>query len=130
VRRLGRPAEPAPPPAGATAAPRPETEGWAVRDAVPGAAVDSAGDSGVTVATAGGRSARAADAASLGDRIGALESEIARDEEFMKSRISDPAADPLALADDPEFRSVAQRLPKLQADLRALREERERLEQP
>jgi hypothetical protein len=37
--------------------------------------------------------------------------------------VSDPAADPVALADDPAFREVAARLPRLQADLRSLREQ-------
>jgi hypothetical protein len=65
----------------------------------------------------------------LDQRIAALEAEIARDEEALKDLLSQaPAESGAAIADQPEFREIAKRLPKLQADLRALREERSRSE--
>ena len=39
--------------------------------------------------------------------------------------MSDPAVDPVTLADDPGFRELAARLPRLQADLRSLREQKQ-----
>lgn len=62
----------------------------------------------------------------LATRIQALEQEIARDEERLQALISDPERAGDALADDPEFREVARRLPRRQADLRALREQQAR----
>jgi hypothetical protein len=89
----------------------PAADAWAVRDAAP-APVDAAPP-------------EAAGAPELDGRIAALEEEIARDEERIKAWVSDPAVDPGTLADDPEFRELAARLPRLQADLRSLREQKQ-----
>ncbi len=62
-------------------------------------------------------------------RIAELEAVIAKDEEALKARISSPSSGgPLAAGDDPEFLSIAGRLPKQLAELRQLREERATLE--
>ncbi len=58
-------------------------------------------------------------------RIAELQSEIAADEEALKTLISDPSAGgPLASADNPEFRTIAVRLPARLKELQALREQR------
>jgi hypothetical protein len=109
------------------AAPQSAADAWAVRDAGP-APVDAApaGDAGD-----GGEARRApADPRALEGRIAALEAEIARDEERIKAWVSDPAVDPVTLADDPEFRELAARLPRLQADLRSLREQKQGVREP
>jgi hypothetical protein len=65
----------------------------------------------------------------LDARISELEAAIARDEEALKARISDPSSGgPLVAGDDPEFRTIASRLPEQLAELRQLREERASLE--
>jgi hypothetical protein len=67
----------------------------------------------------------------LDARIAELEAVIAEDEEAIKSLISDVGGGgALDRGDDPEFRSIAARLPKYLAELRALRERRARLESP
>ena len=96
-------------------------DAWAVRDAAP-PPVDAAPREGVD--TPAGDALRA-DAAELDARIAALEEEIAHDEERIKAWVSDPALDPVTLADDPQFRELAARLPRLQADLRSLREQKQ-----
>ncbi len=64
-------------------------------------------------------------------RIAALEAEIARDEEQLKALISDAErARGTDLAEDPAFRELARRLPKLQADLRTLRDRRDAASPP
>ncbi len=67
----------------------------------------------------------------LEGQIAALEAEITRDEEALKAliRVAERAraAD---LAEDPAFRELARRLPKLQADLRALRARRDAASPP
>jgi hypothetical protein len=55
-------------------------------------------------------------------RIESLEAAIARDEEAIKAMISDPARVP-GLREDPELVAIAERLPRLQAELAALRPE-------
>ncbi|MDH3521361.1 MAG: hypothetical protein OEM49_12970 [Myxococcales bacterium] len=73
--------------------------------------------------------ADAADAARRADlesRIAELEVAIARDQETLKILISDPDAAP-ELRSSQELSTIAERLPKRQAALRALREERARL---
>jgi hypothetical protein len=65
------------------------------------------------------------DAATLDARIAAIEQEIARDEASLQTLLSEPTPEGGAqLADRPEFREIAIRLPKLQADLRALQDQR------
>ena len=66
-------------------------------------------------------------------RIASLETDIAASEEALAALIAIPVAEgggPLAMADDPTFREVADRLPKLLDDLRALEDERAQLEAP
>lgn len=59
----------------------------------------------------------------LDRRIAELEARIAEDEETLKQLISDPKmAD--TLRSSPELREIGDRLPALQAELRALREQR------
>jgi hypothetical protein len=64
-------------------------------------------------------------AASLDRRIAELEAQIARDEEALKVMISDPESVP-HLRSSQELAEIAARLPERQAELRALREQRER----
>ncbi|MCZ7620019.1 MAG: hypothetical protein M5U32_17590 [Myxococcota bacterium] len=65
----------------------------------------------------------------LDREIAGIEGEIARDEETLMLLISETeAAEQNALVDDPRFRDVAKRLPRLQADLERLREQRARIQ--
>ncbi len=67
------------------------------------------------------------------ERIASLETDIAASEEALKVLIAIPVPEgggPLAMADDPHFREVAGRLPKLLAELVALEDERAQLEAP
>ncbi len=102
--------------------PGPATEDWARRDAdsgpVPPAPDVEGGGSGA------GRPV-AAVGPDLEARIAALEREIARDQERLKELISAPPEELEApLPELPAFREIAQRLPRLQADLRLLRRQR------
>ena len=70
-----------------------------------------------------------AELADLDARIAEVEAEIARDEETLLELISaQESARHEVLVDDPRFRDVAQRLPRLQADLERLRERRAQIE--
>ena len=67
------------------------------------------------------------------ERIASLQTDIAESEEALKVLIAIPVPEgggPLAMADDPQFREVAGRLPKLLAELVALEDERAQLEAP
>jgi hypothetical protein len=69
----------------------------------------------------------------LDGRIAALQTDIAASEEALKALLVVPVPEgggPLAMADDPTFRDVADRLPKLLASLRALQDERAELAAP
>jgi hypothetical protein len=69
----------------------------------------------------------------LDERIASLQTDIAANEEALKVLIAIPVPEgggPLAMADNPEFREIANRLPKLLADLRTLEDERAQLEAP
>ena len=68
-----------------------------------------------------------ADPAALDEKISALEEQVGRDEAALQHLLSQPR-EPSAprLADQSDFREIAQRLPKLQADLKALRQQRTR----
>jgi len=69
----------------------------------------------------------------LDGRIAALQTDIAASEEALKALLVVPVPEgggPLAMADDPTFREVADRLPKLLASLRALQDERAELAAP
>ena len=64
----------------------------------------------------------------LDREIASLEGEIAKDEETLMVILSETdAAEQNTLVDDPRFRTVAQRLPRLQEDLERLRERRARI---
>lgn len=67
--------------------------------------------------------------AALDAQIEEVEAKIASDEEALMALISDDGGTPQgALVDDPHFRDIAQRLPKLQADLERLRERRAQIQ--
>jgi hypothetical protein len=69
----------------------------------------------------------------IDDRIASLQTDIAASEEALKALLVIPVLEgggPLAMADDPTFREVADRLPKLLSDLRALEDERAELQAP
>ena len=72
-----------------------------------------------------------ANPADLDARIAALERQIAGDEESLKALLSEvPAPGAPDLADRPEFREIALRLPKEQAELRTLQDQRARHSEP
>jgi len=132
----------------ARGAPRDGFDGWATRNrtqetaTVPGDVWDEGGtatvpgpasDDGFTSAPVDPmtRAEREAEADQLDVRIAELEAAVTDDEEALKAMISDSASGgPLARGDDPEFRSIAARLPKQLAELRALRDRRAELETP
>lgn len=67
------------------------------------------------------------------ERIASLQTDIAESEEALKVLIAIPVQEgggTLAMADDPAFREIASRLPRLLADLVALEDERAQLEAP
>ena len=67
----------------------------------------------------------AAELADLDKQIAVLQDKIAKDEDALTALISVPEAQRKGpLVDDPKFREIAKRLPKLQADLQSLRERR------
>jgi hypothetical protein len=71
------------------------------------------------------------DASALDDRIAALEEQVHRDETAIQAILSEPrVAEAPRVADRSDFREIAGRLPKLQADLKALREQRARQSGP
>ena len=73
----------------------------------------------------GAADAGATSAEELDERIRLLEAEIQADEEVLKALLAAPGAEgPLVLADDPELRAIAERLPDRLKDLQALRDER------
>lgn len=134
--------DPAP---GAEAAPEPEpdrpaiavptpastpSEGWATRDALPrprrGSSILAEGE-----ATPAQREALAAEREALEARIAEVEAEIRKEEGTLKDLITDPELDKeTPLFDRPEFLEVSRRLPELQAQLEALRGQREQLGTP
>ena len=61
----------------------------------------------------------------LDREIAGLEAEVARDEEALMALLGETeSAQQNVLVDDPRFREIAQRLPRLQADLERLRTRR------
>jgi hypothetical protein len=69
----------------------------------------------------------------IDEQIASLETDIAASEEALKALLVIPVLEgggPLAMADDPTFREVADRLPKLLSQLRALEDERAQLQAP
>jgi len=70
-----------------------------------------------------------AELAALDAQIAEVEQKIASDEEALMVLISEnEASQQDALVDDPHFRDIAQRLPRLQADLERLRERRAQIQ--
>ncbi len=136
MRLLRRADEPTAPRTPNAATPRPGTEAWLEQDAQPEAPTGPTAEvppvsSGAPTLKAAGSGPDAARRLELDAQIAAVEAEIAQQEELLKALISDAtrvAEKPLA--DEPEFREVARRLPALQADLRALRDQRDRLAEP
>lgn len=64
-------------------------------------------------------------------RIAELEADISADEDAIKAMISDPnSGGPLVTGGNPEFREIAERLPKRLSELRSLRSDRAQLENP
>lgn len=97
---------------------------WAVQDAGP-PPVPAPGQPGSRLAARASNAS--ADTSGLDARIAGLEAEIARDEDALKDFLSAaPSEGDAALPSTPAFREIARRLPKLQADLRSLREQRAR----
>jgi len=141
---------PAAPSAPAASAPAP-AEAWISRDAGAGPATGGAAPlpaaapatsepavapappAGPVLGAASPAPARSAPGGAAGSeldqRIAALEAEIERDEEALKTLLSEPAG-PGGLADQPAFREIAKRLPQRQAALRDLRDQRSRLGRP
>jgi hypothetical protein len=106
-------------------APPPEEQGAAKPTQV---AAVAPGEGGPAALSAEDRNARLRD---LDARIAALESEIASDENALKSFLAAPAPDdPATVAYDTSFREVAERLPKRLAELRSLQGERAQLDAP
>ncbi len=68
-----------------------------------------------------------AELAKIDGQIQTLEAEISDHEEKLATLIS-TADDQKPLVDDPKFREISQRLPKLQAELQSLREERNKIQ--
>jgi hypothetical protein len=68
---------------------------------------------------------RKAEQQALDQRIADLRAQISVDEELLKTWIANPEVDPVMAADDPEFREVALRLPRLHSDLAELEQKRQ-----
>jgi hypothetical protein len=123
-----------------------EAERWAVRDrafersagswdegdpygSLPGSDVGQA----ETVVSAREQEERRQRLEEIDERIALLETDIAANEEALKALLVVPIPEgggPLVMADDPTFREVADRLPELLSDLRALEDERAQLQAP
>jgi hypothetical protein len=89
----------------------------------------STGSAGSSARGSGSPSASGADGASLDTRIASLADAVERDEEALKTMLSEaPTEGAPALRERPDFRTIAQRLPRLQSDLRSLRDQRDRLD--
>ncbi len=72
-----------------------------------------------------------AEASDLDTRIASLEDQVNRDQAAIQNILSQPReADGPRVAERPDFREIAQRLPALQADLKVLREQRARQSGP
>lgn len=100
----------------------------------PAGSTGSAGSTASTGSTgsAGSKSpasAPSAEGASLDTRIASLADAVERDEESLKTMLSEaPTEGAPALRERADFRTIAQRLPRLQSDLRSLRDQRDRLD--
>ncbi len=150
-RRYGLPAEPlrsepldarAPAPApAATPTPSADPDAWAAQEKsaappppttpapAPAPAVEwqEGGPADVAAGPVGGASAERLSQIEL--RIAELSAAIAADEDALSAWIGDPTAgDAIELGDNPEFREIAQRLPKRIQELEALQKERDALQ--
>lgn len=122
------PAQPAPPPAPAPAL-GPQSSGPTVEAAPPAAKPEAAPAPEAALAPAVAPPAERAPLADGDPRqqeIAQLEAAIERDREELRHLISTPRWDASELASDPHIREIAERLPRLQAELAALRTEAER----
>jgi hypothetical protein len=142
-RRYGLPAEPlrrepldarAPAPAPAEGQP----EAWAAQEkgeapvaaqpAPPGASPGGEWREGAPADVAAGPAAADDRLAQIELRIAELSASIAADEDALSAWIGDPdAGDPIELGAKPEFREIAQRLPRRIQELEALQRERDAL---
>jgi hypothetical protein len=148
LERAGEPVpaeQAAPSPEPAAAAPAGESDRWAVRDVAPAPEPPEAlpattiRSEPISDAPSLARATPEPDAAEreelmraradLDQRIAELEAAIAQDEEALRALISrEPDAQGPGLVSDPALREIAGRLPGLQEDLRALQDERNRLD--
>jgi uncharacterized coiled-coil protein SlyX len=117
-------------PAAAPTAPSSEESAWATENVGPPAprAHEALGkEKGTSGETRVASRETRAPTSDLDARIATLEAQIANDEDAIKNLLSTPPAEGATpLPQTPEFREIARRLPKLQADLQALREKRDR----
>lgn len=99
---------------------------WVVQDAIPSPdeIASSAPFGADPNADPAEEKRRQAEQQALDRQIEELQAQISADEEILKTWIVDPDADPLTAADDPEFRAVALRLPRLHGDLAELEQKR------
>jgi hypothetical protein len=112
----------APPPS----EPAPAVSAGTTTGAPPGGSAPTSISSGVESETA-----PPGDVTGLDDRIVALEEQVGRDQTALQNILSQPReADGPRIADREDFREIAKRLPKLQADLKTLREQRNRQSGP
>ena len=97
-----------------------------------GDAVPDAGDVAVPAAEpADALNASAMDPRALNDRIREIEATIARDEETLKEWVATgPDAGAASFDQSPDPRAIAGRLPRLQSELRELRQRRAALAAP
>ena len=99
---------------------------WVVQDSV--ASADEIGSSepfgGDPASDPAEERRRQVEERALERQIEELEAQIFVDEEVLKTWITDPDVDPVMAADDPEFREVALRLPRLHSDLAELEQKR------
>ncbi len=89
----------------------------------PGAPATSSPSAPALAPPAPSAAAAAGDQA-LDERISSLEEQVARDQTALEGILGEPTES--RVADRTDFREIARRLPKLQADLKALREQRAR----
>lgn len=114
----------------APSAPRDEYDAWAVRNR--SSRTEDIWDEGAATGSPDYEpppspeeiAAIASERQDIDRRIAELEGVIAEDEDALKAMVSEPGVDPVDRGDDPEFRSIALRLPKRLAELRALRDQR------
>jgi hypothetical protein len=99
---------------------------WVVQDSL-GTAEEISADDPFGTSPAVDRaeeSRRRAELQALDQQIEQLQAQISADEEILKTWITNPDVSPVMAADDPEFREVALRLPRLHGDLAELEQKR------